>query len=97
MMTAATAFEATMIICWGVSWPSAVLKTYRTKNVSGISIMFLWLIFAGYVSGICFKLSQFFAENSLNHVIWLYVFNFIWVTAEVVLYYRYRRLHDNQT
>ena len=40
MITAATAFETTMIICWGVSWPSAVLKTYRAKNVSGISIVF---------------------------------------------------------
>jgi len=90
MNTTATLFEAAMIVCWGISWPAAVVKTFRTKTVEGVSVVFLWFVFFGYVSGICFKLAEFAAEGRLNPVIGLYLFNFAWVAAEVVLYYRYR-------
>jgi lipopolysaccharide export LptBFGC system permease protein LptF len=53
--------------------------------------VFLWFIFGGYVSGIGFKLAEYAAEGRLNPVIGLYLFNFFWVAAEVILYYRYRR------
>jgi len=80
-----------MIFCWGVSWPVAVLKTLRTKNVDGVSIFFLWFVFWGYVSGICFKVSEYFGDGFLNPVIALYLFNFIFVGTELVLFYRYRQ------
>lgn len=91
MNTTATLFEAFMIFCWGVSWPAAVWKTYRTKNVDGVSIFFLWFVFLGYVSGICFKVSEYVGEGFLNPVIVLYTLNFLFVGTELILFYRYRR------
>ena len=90
MLSAATVFEAIMIFCWGVSWPAAVRKTYRTKSVEGVSILFLWFIFTGYVSGICFKIAEYLSDGFMNPVIVLYLFNFVFISIELILYYRYR-------
>ena len=90
MNISATLFEALMILCWGISWPFAVWKTLRTRNVEGVSIFFLWLVFVGYVSGVFFKLSVARAEGFVNPVIILYLFNFLIVGTELVLYYRFR-------
>ena len=85
----ATVFEAIMIFCWGISWPSAVVKTYRSKTVAGISILFLWFVFAGYVAGVCFKAAQYMVEGFVNPVLGLYLFNLVFVGTEIILYYRY--------
>ena len=49
-------FEAIMLICFGASWPFAVLKTYRTKAVKGKSRLFLILVILGYISGMINKI-----------------------------------------
>jgi len=91
MNVPATLFEAVMIFCWGISWPAALRKTIRTRSVEGMSILFLWLVFIGYVSGILFKISTARTEGFLNPVIILYIFNFVMVGAELILYYRFRK------
>ena len=87
----ATIFEAIMIFCFGISWPFAVARTLRTRNVAGVSIVFLWFVFAGYVAGILFKLSDWAAAGHPSPVMALYLFNFMVVGIEVVLYYRFRK------
>ena len=42
-------FEAGMMVCFGVSWPIAALKTYKCKCVHGKSIHFSMLILLGYI------------------------------------------------
>ncbi|MCE5249006.1 PQ-loop repeat-containing protein [bacterium] len=86
-----TIFEGIMIFCWGVSWPAAVIKTYRTKSIDGVSIVFLWFVFTGYISGLLFKISEASSSGTINPVIVLYIFNFLLVGIELILYYRYRR------
>lgn len=79
-------FEAGMLICFGASWPAAVLKTYRTKNVGGKSLLFLSLILIGYICGMINKIMNF----GYNYVFWLYVLNFMLVFCDFVLYFRYK-------
>ena len=79
-------FEAGMLVCFGISWPFAVLKTYRSKSVGGKSILFLWLIFLGYVSGATAKVL-----GEMTWVIGLYALNGLLVATDIALYYRYRR------
>lgn len=79
-------FETVMLICFGCSWPFAIAKTIRTKAVEGKSIIFIMLIFIGYVAGICFKLMGHF-----DHVIWLYITNGSLVFTEILLYFKYNR------
>lgn len=78
-------YEILMLICFGVSWPIAVLKTYQTKSVKGKSFLFLFLILLGYVFGIIHKVIYNF-----DYVIWLYVANGLLVLADMALWFRYK-------
>ena len=87
-MQAHSFFEAGMLVCFGASWPMALLKTIRTKNVQGLSIAFFWLIFIGYGCGLLFKVL-----GEFNWVFFFYLLNMGMVGAEIMLYYRYRTAH----
>ena len=85
-------YEAGMLICFGASWPFAVLKTYRTKDVKGKSRLFLILIIIGYIFGIINKIL-----NSVDFVLWLYVINLLLVGTDFVfcLMYSNRKESNN--
>ena len=80
-------YEALMLVCFGASWPVAVLKTYRTKNVKGKSRLFLWLVIIGYICGMIHKVLFNF-----DLVFYLYVLNTLLVATDLLLVYRYRKL-----
>ena len=80
-------FEAGMLLCFGASWPAAVAKTYRTKNVKGKSRLFLWLVIIGYICGMVHKILFNF-----DLVFYLYVLNALLVATDLFLVYRYRNL-----
>lgn len=82
-------FEAGMLICFGASWPAAVYKTYKTKNVAGKSILFLFLILLGYSCGIMHKIMY-----NPDGVLYLYVLNFMLVFCDFLLYLRYQNPKD---
>ncbi len=80
--------ESIMMICFGASWPMAILKTLRVKNPAGKSILFLCLIEIGYLSGLASKLLY----TPRDPVIWLYLLNIAMVGTDLslTLYYRNR-------
>jgi len=82
-------FEALMLICFGVSWPAAILKTYRAKNPAGKSLMFAGLVLIGYFCGIINK----FVNHQVNWVLALYIADVLLVSTDTILviYYRYIR------
>jgi len=84
-------FEAGMLICFGASWPAAVAKTYRTKNVKGKSRLFLWLVIIGYICGMIHKILFNF-----DLVFYLYVLNSLLVATDLALVYRYKNLPENK-
>ena len=47
--------EIVMILSFGASWPMNVIKSYKSRSAKGKSIMFLALIFFGYIAGIASK------------------------------------------
>ena len=73
-----------MLICFGIGWPVALAKTLRAKRVEGKSPMFSIIVAIGYASGITHKIL-----NSRDSVLWLYVLNFLMVSADIVLYFYY--------
>ena len=83
-------FEAGMLICFGASWPFAVMKTYKTKNVKGKSRLFLTLIIIGYICGIINKIL-----NSVDIVLWLYVINLLLVSTDFALCLLYRKNEES--
>ena len=80
-------FEIIMLVCFGASWPLAIVKTIRAKNPAGKSIMFMYLVIIGYIAGCLHKL-----YNNWDNVFWLYVFNGVMVAVDIVLthYYLYK-------
>ena len=89
----AQVFEMIMLICFGASWPFALLKTIRVKNPAGKSLLFMYLILIGYISGILNKIPGI---GHYDHVLWLYVLNTLMVFTDLVLtqYYLIRRRRE---
>ena len=83
-------FEAGMLICFGISWPFAVRKTYKTKSVKGKSKLFLMLIILGYIFGMINKIL-----NSMDFVFWLYVVNLLLVSTDFIFCIMYRNREEN--
>ncbi|MDL2253099.1 hypothetical protein LJC49_03395 [Ruminococcaceae bacterium OttesenSCG-928-I18] len=82
-------FEAGMLLCFGFAWPVNIYKSYKSRSIEGKSVLFLFVVFAGYVCGILNKLVYNF-----DPVFWLYVLNLSMVTVDIILYYRNKRLAD---
>jgi hypothetical protein len=83
--------EITMIVSFGISWPVNVVKSYKSRTTKGKSLLFLALIFFGYIAGITSKLvnESYMAQFSSKwYVLFFYVLNFIMVGADMVLYFR---------
>jgi hypothetical protein len=83
-------FEAVMMICFGASWPVSIWKTIKVKNPIGKSVVFLWLVEIGYLSGIIYKLSR------PDWVIALYCLNALMVGTDLFLVVRYSRMRRLQ-
>ena len=81
-------FEFIMMLCFGVSWPLSVYKSYKARTATDKSFMFLVAIEIGYISGIMGK----FVTGNVNYVLIMYLINFVMVTADIALYFRNRRL-----
>lgn len=80
--------EATMLILFGISWPFNLLKSIRSKSTKGKSLLFLILIDLGYIAGIT---SKFVSPNFVWETDWwvfaIYVINFLFVSADLTMYF----------
>ncbi|MBR4051191.1 MAG: hypothetical protein IKK09_11890 [Clostridia bacterium] len=87
--------EVLMIICFGASWPFNVFKSYKARTAKGKSLWFLCLIIFGYIAGIASKFlnEAYMADISTKwYVLFFYFLNLIMVTADLILYFRNRKL-----
>ncbi len=80
-------FEVIMLLCFGAAWPVSIYKSYKSKQIAGKSIVFLIVVFVGYISG---TLHKFIYHNDL--VMFLYMLNGIMVFIDILLYYRNKNL-----
>jgi lipopolysaccharide export LptBFGC system permease protein LptF len=81
-------FEAAMVICFGLSWPTSILKSYTSRTAKGKSIIFLCFVLVGYLFGIASK----FLSGKLSYVVVFYIINLIMVSLDLCLYFRNRKL-----
>lgn len=85
-------FEFIMLICFGLSWPISVYKSFKSKSTKGKSVVFIGAIIVGYISGIIGKI----VNNSINYVFVLYCFNLLVVSIDLCLYFHNKRLERFQ-
>ncbi|MCL2763598.1 MAG: hypothetical protein FWD36_10455 [Treponema sp.] len=76
--------ETLMIIFFGISWPTNIIKSYRVRTAKGKSILFLVLILIGYFCGITAKI----VSGSVNFVLVFYIINFVMISIDILLYFR---------
>jgi hypothetical protein len=81
-------FEAAMVISFGISWPASIVKTYTSRTTKGKSLFFLCMILFGYGCGITSKL----ISGKITYVFIFYVFNFVMVSIDMLLYFRNKRI-----
>lgn len=87
--------EIIMIVAFGASWPLNVVKAYKGRSTKGTSILFLSLIFFGYIAGILSKfLNQAYMENFSKkwYVLVFYFLNLIMVGLAIILYFRNKKI-----
>ena len=82
-------FEAGMLMCFGLAWPINIYKSLKTRTAKGKSLLFLVVVFVGYVSGIIHKILY-----NMDFVIVLYCINIAMVTIDFFLYLRNKRLDE---
>ena len=87
-MNLASIFETIMILCFGISWPMSIVRSYRSRSTKGKSIMFSFFIAFGYVCGIVSKLMS----HTYNLAFWFYFPNITMVCTDIVLYFRNRAI-----
>ena len=84
--------EAVMILCFGLSWPISIRKSWVSRTAKGKSLFFECFIWIGYVFGIARKLMQIGmgVETSwLFYLEWfLYFINIAEITIDILLYFR---------
>lgn len=87
--------EIVMIVSFGASWPMNVMKSYKARTTKGKSLAFLYLILFGYVAGIASKFvneAYMAAFAQKWYVLFFYVLNFVMVGADLILYYRNKKI-----
>jgi hypothetical protein len=79
-------FEIIMLICFGAAWPLSIIKAYRSRQNGGKSLLFLIVIFIGYLAGTAHKLWY-----KPDAVIYLYILNGIMVAVDIAIHFRNRQ------
>ena len=81
-------FEVLMIVCFGVSWPFNIAKSWKAKTAKGKSLTFELCILLGYICGIAGK----FITGNITYVLIAYVINVVMVTVDILLTLRNRAM-----
>jgi membrane-associated phospholipid phosphatase len=88
----AEAFELCMVLCFGISWPISIGKSWKSRSTKGKSVLFTLAIWVGYACGIAGKI----LGHNITYVLFFYVLNLIMVTIDIALYFRNRGLERQQ-
>jgi hypothetical protein len=87
--------ETLMIVCFGLSWPLSVYKSWKSRTAKGKSLQFEIFIWIGYVFGITKNFVKFFngTDGWVFYLGWVFYFiNFIMITVDMILYFRNTKL-----
>lgn len=92
--------EALMILCFGLSWPISIKKSYSSRTAKGKSLFFEVFIWIGYVFGIVRKFMLLTPEMTANpsehwlfFLAWAFYFlNIVEITIDMLLYFRNKKL-----
>lgn len=89
-------FEMLMVICFGISWPLNIYKLVKSKTAKGISVLFYFFIWTGYIFGLTGKTIKAAHGVSTPAYVWFfYILNTLMVSFGILLYFRNKRLDQS--
>lgn len=88
--------EAVMVICFGLSWPMSITKSWRSRTTKGKSFFFLFMIWVGYLAGVIWKVSEYFESGVFRYPSFFYILNLLMVSADMLLYFRNLRIDKKE-
>lgn len=93
----ATICETIMVICFGISWPLSIYKSYTSRSTKGKSPYFTIAIITGYVAIIIGKIvvQDYSGWLAILKFV-LYCVNLTMVSVDLSLYFRNRRIEKRQ-
>ena len=84
--------EAFTILCFGLSWPISIRRSYISRTAKGKSLFFEVFLLIGYALGIVRKVIQLTALGCSGGIFFLgfffYVLNFVEISIDIGLYFR---------
>lgn len=90
-MTVGQCLEAGMLICFGISWPVDILRTWRVRRTEGKSLAFMVLVLVGYMLGLSAKLVRAAQDGTPPEgVTTLYMLNAVFIVVDIALTMRIR-------
>ena len=81
-------FELCMVLCFGISWPISIGKSWLSRSTKGKNVLFTLAIWVGYACGIAGKI----LGNRITYVVFFYILNLVMVTIDIALFFRNRRI-----
>lgn len=81
-----------MILCFGLSWPLSIYKSWTSRTAKGKSLYFEVFIWIGYIFGIANKFISYMNNPDKDWIFFLawafYFLNIAEITVDMVLYFR---------
>ena len=70
-----------MLICFGVSWPFNIHKSWTSRTARGKSLVFGFCVIIGYLCGVTGK----FVGGNVTYVVAVYILDILMVSTDLVL------------
>jgi len=85
--------EVMMVILFGVSWPLNIVKAWKARTAKGMSVLFYFFIWTGYLFGIASKAVKLYHGVSTPGYVWFfYILNTLMVSVGIAIYFRNAKL-----
>lgn len=80
--------EAGMLVCFGISWPFNIYKSWTARTARGKSLVFGFCVITGYSFGLASK----FISGDITYVVGFYILDVVMVAIDLALTLRNHRL-----
>ena len=73
--------EVMMLVCFGLSWPFNIMKSWKSRTARGKSLLFECCVIVGYCCGLAGKI----ISGNITYVVAVYVLDILMVSTDLVL------------
>ena len=73
--------EVLMLICFGLSWPFNIMKSWKSRTARGKSLLFECCVIVGYCCGLAGKI----IGGNITYVVAVYILDIAMVATDLVL------------